>query len=253
MIAREASARWRRPLNRMPTRWSTAGSRSSTVPACTTARCTVRTAGTSIVSTSAVLAIVGDSPDALVILTNWRIPGGGGCSAAKLGHLFLGLRDAQGGKWFSNFQTIKARYVPGHQDFELQDPSVHGTIHLSYVRPVDFEGLLVRVRLPEGLKASSLVLACGGATDWSGGHLDYQGGKGSREGLPSRAVSGERRQAVGARICSPSPIPRPRPDALRSRECPVATLDRRRFGHDQESWRTTGLQAEVPAHGRRDV
>ena len=167
------------------------------VPACTTARCTVRTAGTSIVSTSAVLAIVGDSPDALVILTNWRIPGGGGCSAAKLGHLFLGLRDTQGGKWFSSFQTIKARYVPGHQDFELQDPSVHGTIHLSYVRPVDFEGLLVRVRLPEGLKASSLVLACGGATDWSGGHLDYQGGKGSRKDFHPEQCQGNDVRLLG--------------------------------------------------------
>ena len=60
--------------------------------------------------------------------------------SGSLGHLFLGLRDTQGGKWFSSFQTIKARYVPGHQDFELQDPSVPGTIRLSYVRPVHFEG-----------------------------------------------------------------------------------------------------------------
>jgi hypothetical protein len=124
------------------------------------------------------LAVAGDGPDALVILMNWRVPGGGGCSAAKLGHFVLGLRTATGAKWLHDAGTIKARYVPGHQDYELQDPVFPGALQLSYVRPVAFEGLLVRVRLPAEMAGAEIVFACGGATEWVG-HLDYQGGKDS--------------------------------------------------------------------------
>jgi len=124
------------------------------------------------------IAIVGDSPDALMLWMNWRVPGGGGCSAAKLGHLMLGIRSGDGGKWLRDFATIKARYALGHQQYELSDPTVHGSVGLAYVRPVEFEGLLVRVDLPAGLTANDLIFACGGATEWVG-HLDYQGGKAS--------------------------------------------------------------------------
>jgi hypothetical protein len=123
------------------------------------------------------LAIVGDSPDALLILSNWR-RNEMGSSAAKLGHFFLGLRGASGGKWLRDCATIKARYVPGHQDYELRDPLFGGMISISYVRPVACEGLLARARLPADAPGCELVFACGGATEW-GDHLDYQGGRGS--------------------------------------------------------------------------
>lgn len=138
------------------------------------------------------LAVVGDVPDALLLLINWRIPGGGGCAAAKLGHFFLGVRD---GKWFHDFERITARYVPGHQEYELEDPSIPGTVGVTYVRPVDFEGLLARVRIPEGCV---LVFAFGGPTGYEGGrHYDYQEGRGSPKDFHPEDCAGSQIGAAG--------------------------------------------------------
>ena len=79
----------------------------------------------------------------------------------KLGNLFLGIK---GGRWFHEFETIKALYiVEGPQGYELAGiPCVSRPIRLAFVRPVDFSGLLIRVDLPAKHRAD-LVVACGGA------------------------------------------------------------------------------------------
>jgi hypothetical protein len=97
------------------------------------------------------VAMAGDLPAVLLHTNRGRL---------KLGHLFLGLK---GGRWFHEFDAIKARYVEGRQEYELADPCASGPIRLVFVRPVDFSGLLVRVDLPAKQRAE-LVVACGGAT-----------------------------------------------------------------------------------------
>ena len=120
-----------------------------------------------------VLAIVGDRPDALMICTTWWTDSAAG-GVAKLGHLFIGWRGGQSARWFYDFATIRARYVPGHQEYELSDPCVNGSIGLAYVRPVDFEGLLVHISLPREAEEGEFVIASGGAQPFND-----QGGRGS--------------------------------------------------------------------------
>jgi len=104
------------------------------------------------------IAVAGDSPNALLVLTR-------SCPQVKMGNLILGLEN---GKWFEAFTTIKARYCIDCQDYELSDEQFDGRINLALARPVEFEGLLVRVRLPPG-RPDRLVVACGGATTFANG------------------------------------------------------------------------------------
>ncbi|MGP4039737.1 hypothetical protein ACTWP4_07535 [Gracilibacillus sp. D59] len=110
-----------------------------------------------------IIALVGDKPNSLLFRNR------GNSAQEKLGHIFLGLKN---GKWFSDFESITSRYVSGHQEYELQDPSVEGTILLTYVRPENFDGLLVKVTLPDAY-TNDLVIASGGRDQGSYGSQDY--------------------------------------------------------------------------------
>ncbi|UOQ46588.1 hypothetical protein MUN88_10760 [Gracilibacillus caseinilyticus] len=110
-----------------------------------------------------IIALVGDKPDSLIFRNR------GNSDQEKLGHVFFGLKN---GKWFGDFETITSRYVSGHQEYELRDPSIEGTILLTYVRPDDFEGLLVKVTLPDAY-TDELVIASGGRDYGSYGSQNY--------------------------------------------------------------------------------
>ncbi len=110
-----------------------------------------------------IIALVGDKPDGLLFRNR------GNSAQEKLGHIFLGLKN---GKWFADFESITSRYVSGHQEYELRDPSIEGTILLTYVRPENFEGLLVKVTLPDAY-TNDLVIASGGRDQGSYGSQDY--------------------------------------------------------------------------------
>jgi hypothetical protein len=62
---------------------------------------------------------------------------------AKISELRLGT----GGRWFHEFQSIRARYNAGRYDYELSDPAVPGTVRLGLVAAVDFEGVIVKADL----------------------------------------------------------------------------------------------------------
>ncbi|UOQ86814.1 hypothetical protein [Gracilibacillus salinarum] len=111
-----------------------------------------------------IIALVGDKPDSLIFRNR------GNSDQEKLGHVFFGLKN---GKWFGDFESITSRYVSGHQEYELRDPSVEGTILLTYVRPDDFEGLLVKVTLPDAY-TDDLVIASGGRDYGSYGSQNYE-------------------------------------------------------------------------------
>lgn len=97
------------------------------------------------------LYYAGDQPDIAVSMAV------AGKRTPKLGNLFLGI---QGGKWFSKFEEITTRYLWGRMEYELRDSTVNGTIYLTYVRSTTFDGLLVKIDLPQQL-TDRLIVAVG--------------------------------------------------------------------------------------------
>lgn len=126
-----------------------------------------------------IIALVGDKPDSLLFQNR------GNKDQEKLGHVFFGLKN---GKWFADFESITSRYVYGHQEYELRDPSIDGTIRLSFVRPTDSEGLLIKVTLPDAY-TDDLVVASGGRDYGSYGSQDYESMKFHPEDTEGTEVS----------------------------------------------------------------
>ncbi|MBI4027550.1 MAG: DUF4450 domain-containing protein [Verrucomicrobia bacterium] len=126
------------------------------------------------------LSIVGDSPNALITLINWRVAHKEDYMGdVKLGHFLPGVRAGNVDAWLDDFDFIKARYVRGHQEYELRTDGLAEPIRIFCVSPVEFEGLLIKLVLPKIFPAGKLVCAFGGATLFKIGTLDYQLGRGS--------------------------------------------------------------------------
>ena len=183
------------------------------------------------------LAVVGDAPEALLLLLNWRIPGGGGCAAAKLAHFFLGLRHETDAKWFSDCELITARYVPGRQEYHISDGAFGCEVNLTFVRPVRFEGFLVRIRMTGNYSGCRIMAACGGASDYQGGrHYDYQWGRTSAKDFHAEECSGNEVVAEAGRF------------QIRN---PYAAHDKTLSGLVLPFQAGTGEQEGVPAGGFR--
>ena len=73
-------------------------------------------------------------------------------------NLFLGIK---GGKWIDQMQNTTARYVDGHEEYEVTDPSFEGKIRLTYTRSDRIDGMMIRVELPDDLKDKLVVAAAG--------------------------------------------------------------------------------------------
>ena len=73
-------------------------------------------------------------------------------------HMFLGIK---GGKWLDEMQNVTARYVDGHEEYDITDPSFAGTIRLAYTRSDRIDGMMIKIELPDALK-DKLVAAVAG-------------------------------------------------------------------------------------------
>lgn len=84
----------------------------------------------------------------------------------KLANVFFGIK---GLKWLHEMDNITARYVSGYEEYEITDSGFDGTIYVTFVRASEFDGLLVKITVPDELK-EKLVVAAGGT---SAGGSDY--------------------------------------------------------------------------------
>ncbi|MBQ2664449.1 MAG: DUF4450 domain-containing protein [Clostridia bacterium] len=73
-------------------------------------------------------------------------------------HMFLGIKD---GKWLDAMQNVTARYVDGHEEYEITDSSFTGKIKLTYTRSDRIDGMIVKVELPDELKDKLVVAVAG--------------------------------------------------------------------------------------------
>ena len=73
-------------------------------------------------------------------------------------HMFLGIKD---GKWLDGMQNVTARYVDGHEEYEITDPSFTGKIKLTYTRSDRIDGMMIKVELPDELKDKLVVAVAG--------------------------------------------------------------------------------------------
>lgn len=79
-------------------------------------------------------------------------------SLMRHGHLFLKLKD---GKWFHEMDRIVARYVYGHEEYELSDAGFPGIIRLTYTRTAQLDAMLIYVNLPPALAGKFSAVAAG--------------------------------------------------------------------------------------------
>lgn len=74
------------------------------------------------------------------------------------GHMFLGIK---GGKWLDKMENITARYVYGHEEYVITDPSFEGEIKLTFTRSNETDAMLIKAELPDEL-TDKLVVATAG-------------------------------------------------------------------------------------------
>lgn len=98
---------------------------------------------------------VGDRPK--LVLSN-AAAGSTNKLLARHGHLFLGLR---GGKWLHDMDEITARYVYGHEEYDIRDVSFDGTIKLTFTRTPALDAMLIRAELPQSAAGRLLFFAAG--------------------------------------------------------------------------------------------
>ena len=72
--------------------------------------------------------------------------------------MFIGIK---GGKWLDEMSNITARYVYGHEEYEITDPSFEGTIRLTYTRSNDLDAMIVKAELPDSIKDRLIVASAG--------------------------------------------------------------------------------------------
>ncbi len=97
------------------------------------------------------LYYLGDKPK--LVLSN-----AGTSSFKRFGHMFLGIK---GMKWLDEMKNITSRYVYGHEEYEITDPSFEGKIKLTYTRSEKLDAMLVKVELPDSLKDKLVVATAG--------------------------------------------------------------------------------------------
>lgn len=76
----------------------------------------------------------------------------------RYAHMFVGIKD---GKWLDEMQNITARYVYGHEEYEITDPSFEGTIKLTYTRSNELDAMIVKAELPDSIKDKLIVASAG--------------------------------------------------------------------------------------------
>ena len=74
------------------------------------------------------------------------------------GHMFFGVK---GGKWLDQMENITARYVYGHEEYVITDPSFEGEIKLTFTRSNETDAMLIKAELPDEL-TDKLVVATAG-------------------------------------------------------------------------------------------
>lgn len=79
----------------------------------------------------------------------------------RYGHLFLGILNGENSKWLEEMEHIEARYLYGREEYDIEDPSFAGCLKLTFVRPADMDGILIKAVLPEGLRDKFVVAAAG--------------------------------------------------------------------------------------------
>ena len=70
------------------------------------------------------------------------------------GHMFFGVK---GGKWLDQMENITARYVYGHEEYVITDPSFEGEIKLTFTRSNETDAMLIKAELPDELPISWLL------------------------------------------------------------------------------------------------
>lgn len=98
---------------------------------------------------------VGDRPK--LVLSN-AAAGSTNKLLARHGHLFLGLR---GGKWLHDMDEITARYVYGHEEYDIRDVSFDGMIKLTFTRTPALDAMLIRAELPQSVAGRLLFFVAG--------------------------------------------------------------------------------------------
>ncbi len=98
---------------------------------------------------------LGDRPK--LVLSN-AAAGSSNKLLARHGHLLLGLR---GGKWLHDMDEITARYVYGHEEYDIRDASYDGTIKLTFTRTPALDAMLIRTELPQSAAGRLLFFAAG--------------------------------------------------------------------------------------------
>ena len=84
-----------------------------------------------------------------------------------LGHLYLGLKGEDDGKWLHQWSNLDVSYVDGRMDYVLSDAAFPGTtVFLSVTTLAQSAGLIVKV-VVEGGEKLLLVWAYGGASAFS--------------------------------------------------------------------------------------
>ncbi len=77
---------------------------------------------------------------------------------ARHGHLFLGLC---GGKWLHDMDEITARYVYGHEEYDIRDASFSGQIKLIFTRTPTLDAMLIHVELPQETAGKLMFFVAG--------------------------------------------------------------------------------------------
>lgn len=77
----------------------------------------------------------------------------------RYAHMFMGI---EGGKWLDEMENITARYLYGHEEYEITDPSFEGIIRLIYTRSDKLDAMLIKAELPDGIKNKLVIAAAGG-------------------------------------------------------------------------------------------
>ncbi len=79
----------------------------------------------------------------------------------RYAHLFLGILNGNKSKWLDEMEHIVSRYICGHEEYEISDPSFAGDIKLVFCRSNRIDGMCVKVMLPQEL-SDKLVVAVAG-------------------------------------------------------------------------------------------
>ncbi|RKJ17647.1 hypothetical protein D7X48_21505 [bacterium D16-50] len=76
----------------------------------------------------------------------------------RYAHMFIGI---EGGKWLDEMENITARYLYGHEEYEITDSSFDGIIRLIYTRSDKLDAMLIKVELPDSIKNKLVIVTAG--------------------------------------------------------------------------------------------